>query len=195
MTRTITRMFDNRADAEAAVSQLEAMGVRPDDMSIVAHSGRTAMGEDRSFARKDSYGDGRSDVAEGAGKGAAAGGALGGAAGLLAGLGVFAIPGVGPVVAAGWLGATLIGAASGAVVGAGTGGLLGALKDAGVDDEDAHVFAEGVKRGGAIVCVRADEGRAPAIQQALDLNSVEPRSRRELYRKEGWTRFEDAPMP
>jgi hypothetical protein len=175
MTRTITRMFDNRADAEAAVSQLEAMGVRPDDMSIVAHSGRTAMGEDRSFARKDSYGDGRSDVAEGAGKGAAAGGALG--------------------VAAGWLGATLIGAASGAVVGAGTGGLLGALKDAGVDDEDAHVFAEGVKRGGAIVCVRADEGRAPAIQQALDLNSVEPRSRRELYRKEGWTRFEDAPMP
>ncbi len=56
---------------------------------------------------------------------------------------MLAIPGLGPVVAAGWLASTAVGAA----VGGATGGLLGALKEAGHSDEEANVYAEGVRRG------------------------------------------------
>jgi hypothetical protein len=87
----------------------------------------------------------------GAETGAGVGTAVGGAAGLLAGLGLLAIPGVGPVVAAGWLVATAVGA----VAGAATGGLIGGLTGAGVSEDDAHVYAEGVRRGGSLV---ADSG-------------------------------------
>jgi hypothetical protein len=58
--------------------------------------------------------DGVNDRAEAAGTGAGVGAGLGGAAGLLAGLGLLAIPGLGPVVAAGWLAATAVGATAGA---------------------------------------------------------------------------------
>ena len=88
--------------------------------------------------------DGTDDRAEGAGKGACIGAGLGGAAGLLAGLGLLAIPGLGPVVAAGWLAAMAVGLAAGAA----TGGLVGALTEAGVSKEEAPLYAEGVRRGG-----------------------------------------------
>ena len=67
--------------------------------------------------------------------------------GLLTGLGLMAIPGVGPVVAAGWLVATLAGAAAGGV----TGGAVGALTEAGISKDEADVYAEGLRRGGAVV--------------------------------------------
>jgi hypothetical protein len=66
---------------------------------------------------------------------------------LLAGLGLLAIPGLGPVVAAGWLASTALGA----VAGGAAGGLIGALTAAGVSQEDAHVSAEGIRRGGTLV--------------------------------------------
>ena len=72
---------------------------------------------------------------------------------LLAGLGLLAIPGVGPVVAAGWLVATAAGAAAGGL----TGGIVGALTQAGVSDEDAQVYAEGVRRGGTLVTARVND--------------------------------------
>ncbi|MGF6178734.1 hypothetical protein ABIE33_007054 [Ensifer sp. 4252] len=58
-----------------------------------------------------------------------------------------ASPGVGPVVAAGWLAAT----AAGAIAGSAVGGIIGALTDSGVPEEDAHVYAEGVRRGETLV--------------------------------------------
>src|SRR5437868_1779001 len=109
MKRTITRLFDSRAEAERAVNELETAGIDSDDISLIAPN-RTATGEARSFAGEDGK---ASETAEGAGKGALAGGAIGGAAGLLAGLGMLAIPGIGPVVAAGWLVSTAAGAAAG----------------------------------------------------------------------------------
>ena len=75
---------------------------------------------------------------------------MGGTAGLPAGLGLLAIPGLGPVVAAGWLAATAVGAAAGAA----TGGIVGALTEAGVSEEEAHSYAEGVRRGGTLVSAR-----------------------------------------
>ena len=73
----------------------------------------------------------------------------GGAAGLLAGLGAFVLPGIGAVVAAGWLTSAL----TGAVAGGTAGGVVGALIEAGVSD--AAPFADGIKRGGTLVTVRA----------------------------------------
>lgn len=74
-----------------------------------------------------------------------------GAAGLLAGLGAFVLPGIGAVVAAGWLTSAL----TGAVAGGAAGGVVGALIEAGVGEDDAARFADGIKRGGTLVTVRA----------------------------------------
>lgn len=190
MKRTITRLFDTRSQAEAAVRELEATGVDRDDLSIIASRG--VEGEKRSFLGKDADGDGHSDAAEGAADGATAGGALGAGAGLLAGIGLLAIPGLGPVVAAGWLASTAVGAAVGAVAGGATGGILGALKDAGVDDQDAQVYAEGVRRGGSLVAARVDGDDAARVEQVFArLNGVDAATRGPVYRGDGWTRFDE----
>ena len=183
MKRTMSRLFDSRTQAEAAIRDLEAMGLPNDDLSMIArHSGAA---EDRSFEDK-------TRAAEGAGKGAATGGLIGGGAGLLAGLGMLAIPGLGPVVAAGWLASTAVGAVAGAAAGGATGGLLGALKHEGVDEADANVYAEGVRRGGTLVSVRADESMADKVQAVFDRNDgVDAVTRGAIYREEGWTSFDE----
>jgi hypothetical protein len=128
-----------------------------------------------------------SDAAEGAATGAGIGGVLGGAGGLLAGLGMMAIPGLGPVVAAGWLAATAAGAVGGAMAGAAAGGIVGALTDAGVPESDAHMYAEGVRRGGTLVSARVDEALASRVEYLLDRPSaVDPRSRADSWRSTGW---------
>lgn len=132
--RTVTGLFDDYADASSAVSELEAQGVPSSDISIVSNNGDRRHEE--------------SNAAEGAGTGAGIGAVVGGAGGLLTGLGLMAIPGVGPVVAAGWLAATAAGAAAGAVAGGAAGGIIGALTSSGVPERDAHFYAEGVRRGG-----------------------------------------------
>jgi hypothetical protein len=129
--KTVTGLFDNYEAAKDAVARLENAGFPSDDISIVSHH------------RDD---DSESNAGSGAGVGAGLGAAVGGAGGLLTGLGFMAIPGVGPVVAAGWLAATLTGAVGGAVVGGVVGGLIGALTESGVSEEDAHLYAEGVLR-------------------------------------------------
>src|SRR3954471_3671816 len=141
MTVTISRLYDNYTDAQQAVRRLEAAGVPHSEISMVANNSDNWF---KSAKTVDRDHDGVDDRAEGAGKGAGVGAGVGGAAGLLAGLGLLAIPGVGPVVAAGWLVATAAGAANGAAAG----GIIGALTQAGVSDEDAQVYAEGVRRGG-----------------------------------------------
>ena len=191
MKRTITRLFDTRPQAEAAVRELERMGVPNDDISIVAADHGAA--ESRSFGNHEANSGGENDAVQGAGKGATAGGAIGAGAGLLAGLGVLAIPGLGPVIAAGWLATTAAGAVAGAVAGGATGGILGALKHAGVNEDDANVYAEGVRRGGSLVSVRVDEAQAPGVETSLDgLNGVDAATRGAAFRQEGWTRFDPA---
>lgn len=182
--RTITGLFDTRDQADTAVRSLKDAGIASDDISIVANNA------DGSFAA-----DGE-DVAADAGAGAGIGAAVGGAGGLLTGLGLLAIPGIGPVVAGGWLVSTVVGAATGAVVGGATGGLIGALTDAGVDERDAHVYAEGVRRGGILVTARVDERRADAAQAILQNdNGVNILTRRRDYEASGWESFDETADP
>lgn len=73
---------------------------------------------------------------------------MGAGTGLLTGLGLMAIPGVGPVVAAGWLVATAAGAVAGALAGAAADGITGGLTGAGISDSDANVYAEACAAAG-----------------------------------------------
>ncbi len=186
--RTLTRLFDNHDDAVATVHALEAAGFGHDHVSIVANNADTRYNTGTDTTHVDDAGA--------AGTGATAGTIFGGGLGLLAGIGSLAIPGVGPVVAAGWLVATLTGAGVGAVVGGGAGGLVGSLTNHGVSEDDAHVYAEGVRRGGSLVTVQADEARVIEAERILNSRTyVDPTARRAEYQQTGWQRFDDAAAP
>ncbi|MDI7865220.1 general stress protein [Rhizobiaceae bacterium n13] len=180
--KTVTGLFDNYQDAEAAVRDLEDAGIPSDDISVVS--------------RDSDYQDETSAAGEGASAGAGIGAIAGGTGGLLAGLGMLAIPGVGPVVAAGWLAATAAGAAAGAAIGGAAGGIVGALTSAGVSEDEAHVYAEGIRRGGTLVTVRTEERRIPDVEAILDRNRwVNVTERRRAYADEGWERFDESQRP
>ena len=188
MTKTISRLYDNYTEAQRAVTDLEAAGVPHSDISIVANNSDEWYGNDKTVDRDH---DGKDDRAEGARTGAGIGAGVGGAAGLLTGLGLLAIPGVGPVVAAGWLVATAVGAAAGAA----TGGIVGGLTEMGVSKEDADVYAEGVRRGGTLVSARVADGQASQFEAVLDRSAVNIQDRGAAYRKSGWTTFDPAAAP
>ncbi|OAN57186.1 general stress protein [Sphingomonas sp. TDK1] len=179
MSRTITRLFDDYSDAKAAVSELERLGVPHSDLSIVANNTHG----DHDVTDVNEHGD--------VTRGASTGAALGGVGGLLAGLGLLAIPGLGPIVAAGWLASTAAGAAIGGIGGAATGGIVGALKNAGESEADAHVYSEGVRRGGTLVSARVSDELAPRAESVLNGRGVDAATRGAAYRQSGWTAFDD----
>lgn len=191
MTKTISRLYNSYEQAAQAVRDLEAAGVPNDDISLIANNSDSWYDTNGGTKRIDHDRDGVDDRAEGAGAGAGIGAGVGGAAGLLAGLGLMAIPGVGPVVAAGWLAAT----AAGAAVGGLTGGIIGALTQAGVTDEDAHVYAEGVRRGGTLVTARVPDANASHLEGVLDRASLRTSELRNSYAQSGWKSFDPAAKP
>ncbi|MGA0595703.1 general stress protein [Enterovirga sp. CN4-39] len=180
-TRTVTAMFDRYDDAAKAVARLEQAGVPDGDISIVSNdANQRSRYADTSRTTTTTE---HPDAGTGAGTGATLGTALGGGAGLLAGLGMLAIPGLGPVVAAGWLASTLVGAGAGAA----TGGLIGALTGAGIDEAHAHSYAEGINRGGTLVTVRTDEARLAQVTSILDADGTVDMGEREgTWRQGGW---------
>lgn len=187
-TQTLTRLYDHFDDAAEVVRSLEAQGIPHDDISLISSDA------DGSYASSSTPGtttspDTEQGASAGAGTGASLGTVLGGGAGLLAGLGMLAIPGVGPIVAAGWLVAALTGAG----IGAAAGGLAGSLAGAGVSEADAHVHAEGVRRGGAVVTVRTDDTKVATAQAVLDGRTpVDLVSRRAEYEAQGWKGYDPA---
>ncbi|GGI31050.1 hypothetical protein [Bradyrhizobium guangdongense] len=189
MTTTISRLYDNYSDAERAVTRLESAGVPHSDISIVANNSDNWYGSRSGKVDRDR--DGVDDRAEGAGAGAGIGAGIGGAAGLLAGLGLLAIPGLGPVVAAGWLASTAAGAAAGAA----TGGIVGALTQAGVSKEDASRYAEGVRRGGTLVTAKVPDNDRTRLDALLHERSVDLQQRSSAWQKSGWTDFDAASPP
>jgi hypothetical protein len=192
MTTTISRLYDSYADAQSAVTRLEAAGVPHSDISIVANNSDGWFSNNGSGKSKvDRDRDGVDDRAEGAGTGAGIGAGLGGTAGLLAGLGLLAIPGLGPVVAAGWLAATAAGAAAGAA----TGGIIGALTQSGVSEDDAHTYAEGIRRGGTLVTARVADGDRARFETALNQSAINTAERRAAWQKTGWQKFDTGSKP
>jgi len=199
---TVVRLFDHPGDALRAVRRLEALGIDDDNISLIANN-REGWYSDKGvhhdrLSRSEKHGikdddlDGKDDRAEGAGKGAATGAAIGAGAGLLAGLGMLAVPGLGPIVAVGWLASTATGAIAGAAGGGAIGAILGALTHEGVDRKDAEVYAESIRRGGAVVIVRDVGTRRRDVEQALSDYASDPSARADYYRSGGWNGYSDS---
>lgn len=153
----VTAVFDNRTEAERAVTQLRSAGINDSQISIIAQDdGNKAVTTDGAGEEtaKDVIGTA----------------ALGAGAGTLLGIAALAIPGVGPLVAAGAIASTAIpGAAlTGAAIGAAAGGLTGLLKDHGVSDDDSAYYEQSINNGGVFVSVDAD-GASLDRQSAEDI--------------------------
>jgi len=188
---TVSGLFDSYDDALTAVNKLQALGIDRANISLVSNNSDDWYGR---HPERTAHAEGH--AGEGAATGAGVGAVLGGAGGLLAGLGLMAIPGIGPVVAAGWLAATGAGAIAGAAAGGAVGGLVGSLTSAGVPEHRAHVYAEGVRRGGTLVSAKVDDDRAAEAQAVLDNErGVDVTVRERTYRDEGWSGFDpEAPV-
>ena len=142
----IVGVFDTYQGAIQAIEDLKRQGYGSDEISVIAKDKEDVDEVTESTVTK---------AAEGLAAGAATGGVLGGVTGLLAGIGALAVPGIGPILAAGPIAATITGAA----VGAWTGGLVGGLIGMGIPREEAERYDEYVKSGRILVMVDADSER------------------------------------
>ncbi|MBJ7535485.1 general stress protein [Rhodomicrobium vannielii ATCC 17100] len=178
MTVTITHVYDTYESAESAIRELEAAGFHRDEISIIGTNAKAV--EDFRAMEEKAEGDA-------AATGATLGGVAGAGAGMLASLGLVAIPGIGPLVAAGVLATTLAGAATGAVAG----GLLGGLVAYGITEDEAEVYAESLKRGGTLVSLRAAEDKADEAERImLRHRPVDMEVRADQYRADGWQGYD-----
>jgi hypothetical protein len=191
----ISHLYDTFEQADAAVTELKAAGLDASDIAFIANNSDDwyAKNDDVKIvdAKHDKDRDGMDDRKEGAAVGAGIGGTAIGALGLLAGLGVIAIPGIGPVVAAGWLTTAITGAVAGGV----TGGIVGALVESGVEKNDADMYAEAIRRGGALVVAKVPENEKLRYQRVLMERGIDLGKRRSAYSEAGWARFDEKAPP
>jgi hypothetical protein len=183
MPTTVTRLYDDYFDARAIVAELEAIGVPQRDVSIIVNNSDRAH-----FKPVLSTQGGVTGAIVGAGIGAL----LGIVMSILAAFGVISVPGLGSIVAGGWLGAALFGAASGATAGAVVGGVVGAIRHAGVTQAEAQVYLEGVRRGGSMVSASVNGRLLTSAREVFARRaSVDPVARGRRYREAGWTGFDE----
>jgi len=147
--KTVLGVFKSRDQAEMAVNELRSHGYE-NDISIVAK-------EEQGGGNRD--GNSRWTGGDSVADGAATGGVLGGLAGLAMGAGALAIPGIGPIIAAGPIAGLLSGAA--------TGGIAGGLIDWGIPREDASTYENEVKSGNIVAAVKCSDDKAEQCQQIL----------------------------
>jgi len=179
MAKTIVGSFDSFDEAQRVARELMDEGYAGSDINVVASNIRGEFREDERVKVVDTHN---------ATTGAVAGGVLGGAAGLAVSLMGLTVPGLGPIIAAGPLAATLSGAGAGVVAG----GLIGGLTELGVSKPDAEYYAEAVRRGGALVTVRADDDAADrAVDIMREHGAVDIDKRASRWREKGWTGWDD----
>jgi hypothetical protein len=172
MTRTVVGLFRDSNEAQAALQDLEGAGFTREHLNLVAYDG---SGQYTDVVRQEG------ELGSNTTKGAAAGGV----AGMLIGLAAVAIPGVGPILAAGPIAAALAGAG----VGAAAGGMLGALADMGIPGHEAKYYQEAIRRGGTLLVVNAgSEDMAERAQATLDRHgAIDIDEHSAAWREEGWT--------
>jgi hypothetical protein len=156
-------IYSNEAAAETAVDQVIASGFSNDDVSVLMSDIKGS---------KDFAAEKNTKAPEGATTGVGVGGVVGGTLGLLAGIGALAIPGVGPLIAAG----PIMGALAGLGVGGAVGGLVGALVGMGIPEYEAKRYEGRVKDGGILVSVHCDSSeevsRAKQILKATGADDI-----------------------
>jgi uncharacterized membrane protein len=132
--------FDTEEEAIEAIEDLKRQGYRAEDISVLSKS----KGETEKVTEETG-----TLASEAVLTGAVAGGALGGFSGVLAGIGALAIPGIGPIIAAG----PVVAGLTGAIAGAGFGGMAGALVGVGVPEEKAKEYETHFNEGKILVVV------------------------------------------
>lgn len=142
--KAVLGLVDTTAQAERAVGALKAQGFRNEDISALFPDTTGT----RDFAHENN-----TKAPEGAVVGASAGGLVGGTLGLLAGIGALAIPGVGPLIAAGPILAALSGMAAGSAVG----GLAGGLVGLGIPEVEAKQYEGKIQSGNILLSVHVDD--------------------------------------
>ncbi len=148
--KKIVGIFKTEQNAVNAIENLKTQGYQEDEISVLV-SDQTRY---TSITEKTGLDLGeKNEEGSGALAGAAVGGTIGGVGGLLLGLGALAIPGLGPIVAAGPIAATLMGLLAGGAVG----GLAGALVDYGIPEEQARDYEDRIKQGDIMVLVDDDD--------------------------------------
>jgi len=176
--KTVVGTFSNIQNAYDVANDLVKAGYNRNDISVIVNDANNEYSPyvDTKVVKTTD------DVGTGVGVGAA----IGGLGGLLIGLGALAIPGIGPVVAAGPLLAALTGAGVGAV----TGGIVGALVDLGIPDEDANLYSEGLRRGNVLVIAQVPDASVNAVTRLLDRPGlVDIRRQADTWRASGWKTF------
>jgi len=180
---TLAGLFEDYSDADNAYAELKQL-VSSDSISLMAQEATL------SSMRTDEA-DTEDAVAAGAEGGATGGAVVGGIAGLITGLSALVIPGIGPVITLGTIAATLGTTAVGAGVGAAAGGVIGALVGLGVPENEAEIYAEGVRRGGVLIAVDHDmKDHDLVVEILVSNNAMDIESTRETWEEEGWTGFD-----
>jgi uncharacterized membrane protein len=163
MSKSVFAIATTYGQAERIVERLQSQGFAASEISILMPD--TAGTRDIGHVKA-------TKAPEGATTGAATGGLAGGVIGLLAGIGALAIPGVGPLIAAG----PIMAALSGAAVGATTGGVVGGLIGLGIPEIEARRYDEKLKKGNLLISVHAEDGdevnRAKEIFKAAGAEDI-----------------------
>lgn len=152
MKKAIIGIVENAPAAEGVLTRLQGAGISPDQISVLLPD-KTGT---RDFAHEH-----HTKAPEGAVAGASTGGVIGGTLGLLAGIGALAIPGFGPLIAAGPLMAALSGVAAGATLG----GVAGALVGLGIPEMEAKHYEGKIKGGNVLIAVHTER---PEEQKAAE---------------------------
>jgi hypothetical protein len=187
MSNTIVALYDDFAQAENAVQELAENDFAPADISLAASNSSSGYNEYATGAQAGALADNTTGLGEQTSKSVGIGAGAGGLGGLLVSLGLTAIPGIGPALVAG----PLVAALTGAVIGAAGGGMAGALVDMGVSQEESAGYAEGIRRGGTLVTVKAPD---PKVSQAVTIlgkyDPVNINERMAEWRAGGWTGYD-----
>ncbi|CAM3133675.1 general stress protein [Filibacter tadaridae] len=152
--RHVVGYYDTNTEAIAAIEELKRQGYSSDDISVVS---KDVGNTDRIIEETETH------AVDGAATGAATGGMLGGLGGVLAGLGALAIPGIGPIIAAG----PIVAGITGAAAGAGVGGLAGALIGMGIPEEEATRYNDSFEAGKILVLVDGNYQRPDTFKNTF----------------------------
>jgi hypothetical protein len=186
MVKTVIALYDEMEDATDVIQDLVDEGFDRANISLTAYDpeGRYARYLDVEGVEVEEDVDMQDAVGFGA--------VVGTLGGLVVGLAAIGIPGVGPAITAGTIGATLLSAG----VGAAAGGLIGALVEAGIPDEEAEMYAEGVRRGGTLIVVETTEARAEEAAELMeDYDPVDVEERAETWQEQGWEGYDEEAEP
>ena len=164
MQKTVVGVFKSESEAERAVGSLRENGFRDQEISIVAKDDKGREGSRGGRTQGGRGGQGGGMQEDGISDGLASGAAWGGLAGLALGAGALAIPGLGPIVAAGPIAAALTGAA--------TGGLAGGLIDWGIPEESGRQLQEEVRRGNILALLQCSEDKVDRAANILRENGA-----------------------